>query len=234
MVLPRTDQGHTTIKTMQINHNKIAELPLFLGLSEKELTDISKTIRFNCRHHKKGSIIVEANTPCSSLVCVVDGWIEINTHAANHSYYIEELVQAVQMLEPDKLFGISPHYHSTYKAYVTCESVSISKEELTLLFERYMIVRLNFLNMICRRAQKLEQQQWLPRDTELKERIIMFIKHHSRYPAGKKVLHIKMAELAAELNVSRLEVSNTLNALHNEEKIIQRRGMIDIPALQLL
>lgn len=219
---------------MQINHKKIAGLPLFLGLSEKQLIDIAKAIRFNFRHHKKGSIIVEEGTACSSLICIVDGWIEIDTYSVNRSYYLEELVQAVQVVEPDKLFGISPHYHSTYKAYATCESISISKEDLTQIIEQYMIVRLNFLNMICRRTQQLEQQPWLPRNPELTDRIVMFIKHHSRYPAGKKVLHIKMAQLANELNVSRLDISNALNALNEAEKIIQRRGMIDIPALQLL
>jgi CRP/FNR family transcriptional regulator, cyclic AMP receptor protein len=219
---------------MQLNYQKLTEIPIFLGLSDKDLVDISRTTRFNLRHHKKGSTIVEEGDACSTLISVVDGWIEIDTYADNRSYHLEEIVQATQILEPDKLFGLSLHYHSTCRAYTTCESISISKEELMLIFDHYMIVRLNYLNLICRRAQKLEHHPWQQRSTELTERIVLFLKQHSLYPAGRKVLHIKMSQLANELNVSRLDVSNALNAMNKADKIIQRRGMMEIPSLQLL
>ena len=219
---------------MQLNHKKLSALPIFLGLSEKELTEIAGTTRFTPKHHKKGSTTVKEGDACTSLVSVTDGWMEIDTYADNRSYHIEELVQATQILEPDKLFGLSLHYHSTCRAYTTCESVSISKEELTQLLDKFIIVRLNYLNLICRRTQHLERQPWQPKSQELTERIALFIKQHSRYPAGRKVLHIKMSQLANELNVSRLDISNALNSMNEAEKIIQRRGMVEVPALQLL
>lgn len=219
---------------MQLNHKELAGIPIFLGLSEKDLTEISRTTRFNLRHHKKGGTIVEEGDACTSLVSVIDGWVETDTYSDNRAYHLEELVQATQILEPDKLFGLSLHYHSRCRAYTTCESVSISKEELTQIFERYMIVRLNYLNLICRRTQLLERQPWQPKNTELTDRIATFIKQRSTYPTGRKILHIKMAQLASELNVSRLDVSNALSAMNEADKIIQRRGMIEVPALQLL
>ncbi len=219
---------------MQLNYKNISGLPLFLGLSEKEIKDIARNTRFNLRHHKKGSVIVEEGEACSSLVSVVEGWISIENYADNRSYHIEERAQATQMLEPDKLFGISPHYKSTWRAYSTCESICIAKEELTQLFERYIIIRLNYLNLICRRTQLIEQLPWQHRKKDIAEQIITFIKNRSIFPVGHKTVHIKMAQLAEELNISRMEVSNALNAMNSADKIILHRGIIEIPALQLL
>lgn len=219
---------------MQLNYKNLMNLPLFLGLSEKELMDITRSTRFNLRHHKKGSVIVEEGEACTSLVSVVEGWMDIETYADNRSYYLEERIQAVQSLEPDKLFGLSPHYLSTCKAHTTCESISISKEELTQLFERYIIIRLNFLNIICRRTQILERLPWQRKKTDICEKIVAFVRNRSIYPAGHKRLFIKMAQLAEELCTSRMEISNALNALNSADKIILHRGVIEIPALQLL
>ena len=43
-----------------------------------------------------------------------------------------------------------------------------------------------------------------------------------------------MRQLATELNLSRLEVSIALNELQQQEKLILRRGIIEVPALQIL
>jgi len=219
---------------MQLNYKKLSELPLFLGLSEKDIKEITRTTRFNLRHHKKGSVIANEGEACTALISVVEGWIDIETYADNRSYHLAERVQAVQMLEPDKLFGLSPHYLSTCKAHTTCESICISKEELTQLFERYIIIRINFLNMICRRTQIIERLPWQHKKKDICEQIVTFIKSRAIYPAGHKELHVKMAQLAEELNTSRLEISNALNALNAADKIILHRGVIEIPALQLL
>lgn len=219
---------------MQLNIKKLSTLPIFLGMSEKDISDIAAKTHFNLKHHKKGSAIVEEGDTCSALITVVDGWMETDTYADNHSYHIEELVQATQMLEPDKLFGLSLHYRSTVRAYTTCESVSIAKDEMTRLMDRYMIVRLNYINIVCRRSQQLERLPWQTAGNDMEECIAHFIKQHCLYPTGRKTLHIKMSQMATELNVSRLDVSAALCRMNEKEKIIQHRGIIEVPALQLL
>lgn len=219
---------------MHISSKTLGGLPIFLGLSEKDLTDIVHNTRFNLRHHKKGSVIIEEGQPCTSLICVMEGWVETDTYSDNRTYHLKELIESTQMMEPDKLFGLAQRYRSTCTAYTPCESISISKEEMTQLLERYIIVRLNYLNLLCRMSQQLEELLWQTHTTNMTERITQFIKQHSRYATGRKILHIKMSQLADELNVSRLEISNTLNSMNDEEKIILKRGMIEIPALQLL
>ena len=122
--------------------------PLFLGLTQGELNDVTQDAHLALHHHKKGSAIVSEGDECQGLVIVVEGWIEIDTYADNRSYRMTELMQAQQMLEPDKLFGLTRTYRSTYTAYTTCTSLIISKEELSRFITKYLIVRINIMNII--------------------------------------------------------------------------------------
>lgn len=210
------------------------ELPLFLGLTEKEMSDITKQLHLGLHHHKKGTVIAREGDICENIIIVADGWVECETYSDRKIYHFSEIIQAPFCIEAEKLFGLSTHYQSTYKAHTTCDTIIIPKESLAELFKDNIIVRINLLNIICRRTQQLERQIWHETGTDLKREIALFIKNHSHYPAGKKILFIKMAQFAEELNVSRLEVSIALNQLADEEKIILRRGMIEVPALQLL
>lgn len=212
----------------------IARLPLFIGLTAAELTDIITQTHFDRRHHKKGHVFIEEYTPCTSLTFVTKGKLETDTYAASRSYHMAERTDAPIMVEPDKLFGLTTHYRSSYKALTPCDSLTISKEELMRIFTHHMIVRLNFLNIISKKTQYLDSLPWQNHSDQAKERITSFIRQHSAYPTGHKILYIKMATLASELHFNRLDISNALNAMQDEEKIRLRRGIIDVPELKLL
>lgn len=219
---------------MAIRTEQIEGLPFFMGLSKKDLKEVTSNVTFSLRHHKKGGCITEEGNVCNMLVFLIEGWMEIDTYNDPHTYHLKETVQAPQLLEPEKLFGMNQQYTSTYRAVTPCETIAISKEDVVHLFTQYQIIRMNLLNIICRRTQLLERQPWQTRSRNLKERIAMFVRQHSRYPAGKKQLYIRMTDLSVELNDSRLHVSEALNALAEEDRIILKRGIIEIPALQLL
>ena len=219
---------------MIVNEDILSTLPLFIGLNLKELREIVHDTPMSLRHHKKGSTIVEGDTPCSTLIFVIDGWMEMVSSSDDRSYCVTELIQAPQCLEPSKLFGLTQRYRTTYMAYNPCISIAISKESLQGLLDKYFIVRLNYLNMLCRASQRYEHIPWQVMTDDLEKRIITFFKQHCVYPAGKKTFKMKMTQLATQVNDSRLDVSRVLNKMQDDEKIILLRGRIEIPALQLL
>ncbi len=219
---------------MILNAQQIAKLPLFIGLTDIELDEIVRDIHLDIKHYKKGRVFVNEYDACTSLLFVQNGWFITDTYSDNRSFHLEELAQGPQIIEPDKLFGLSKHYHSTYTAYTPCDILCLPKEGLMMLLEKYIIIRINFLNTISRKSQRLEASSWQNNCTDVKGSVIMFIRQHSIYPVGKKTLYIKMTQLADETHFSRLEISNALNALHNEDKIILKRGIVEVPALQLL
>lgn len=219
---------------MAVTAKHIETLPLFIGLTKRELEQIVKEIHFTQLHRKKNTVICSEGELSSSLVFVYSGWLKIDTYSDDRLYHIVERMQAPQVIEPDKLFGMRCYYRSSYIAETVCEVLSITKDALMQLLSQYLVVRFNFLNMICYKAQRYERQPWQTQSEDLQKRIALFVKQHCRYPAGHKTLYIKMTQLAHELNVNRLEVSNALNAMEQAERIILKRGIIEIPALQLL
>jgi len=220
--------------TLFARRELLKEMPLFIGLSKNDLLEVIRNTHYNRKHYKKGATIIKEGDTCDSLFIITNGWVRAITQNDNHAYKIEETMQAMVMFEPDKLFGMTTTYHSSYFAHTTCEAIEITKEEVMRLTEQYLIVRLNLLNIICRKAQHLEHLPWMKCTDNATSAIITFVKNHVYYPAGKKIIHIKMLQLAKELGYSRLEISNALNGLADAERIILKRGIIEIPALQLL
>ncbi len=219
---------------MAINKNTIAQLPLFIGLSNNELNEIAQKVSFTQHHHKKGAAITRSGNRCTSLITIANGTVEAETVADDNSYLLTENLHAVYTIEPDKVFGLEQRYRSTYRALTSCDTVEISKDSLLELIGKYLIVKINYLNIVCRNTQKLEHNPWKVHPTDTKQAIVAFIKNRVKHPAGSKCLHIKMTDLAEELSASRGAVSQALNELAEQERIILRRGIIEIPALQLL
>ncbi len=219
---------------MAINIKKLVTLPLFMGLTELELRDIAKTTALGQRYQKKGTNIITEGDDLDSLYIVISGWFEACTTSDNKKYQMVEFLSGPYVIEPDKLFGIQKQTRSTYRTVTACELLCISKDALMSLFDKYLIARLNFLNLVCRNAQLGEKTPWMPKSTGTKGSIVDFIKQHCRIQAGKKTLYTKMVDLADEVNDSRQMVSDALHELEEEEKIIVQRGIITIPALQLL
>jgi CRP-like cAMP-binding protein len=212
----------------------IAQLPIFMGLSEKEIAEIASNVPFAQHHHKKGATIIDAESVCNELIIVTSGTMDCETESDDNSYRLVENLHAIHTLEPDKLYGLEQRYRSAYRATSPCESIAIAKEKFHELIDKYLIVRLNYMNMICRKAQKLEHNPWKACSSDMKQRIAKFVKDRSQHPAGSKKLFITMVRLANEMGCSRLEISAALNELADLERIILKRGIIEIPALQLL
>lgn len=219
---------------MAITNSQINNIPIFIGLKQEDLTNIATNTRLGLKHYKKGSAIVEDGKKCSSLFIILNGRFKVVTYNDSHSYHVEESMQAIHMVEPDKLFGLTTSYHSTYQCISACEVIELPKEELMRLIDNHLIIKINLLNAICMKAQKSERFLWGEKSTDITSEVIRFIKLHVSHPAGQKFFHITMTQLAKELNCSTTDISKALKKLDEAERIILKRGLIEIPALQLL
>lgn len=219
---------------MAIQAKYIQGMPLFLGLTLSQLQEVANIGHINRRFVKRSVMIAEEGKPCTDLTMVLSGKVEVTTYSNNRAYRLVEYVDGPCVIEPEKLFGITTRYQATYQTHTACVTITIPKETLNIFFEKFMIIRLNLLNLICKRAQQLERRLWHIPGNTLEERIASFIKQKVLTPAGKKILYIKMTTLAEELNSSRLEISEALGAMEDKEKIIHKRGIIEVPEIQLL
>jgi Mn-dependent DtxR family transcriptional regulator len=80
--------------------------------------------------------------------------------------------------------------------------------------------------------QKQERQLLRKFPESLESRIIRFVSDRCLRPAGKKIINIKMTQLAKEINDSRLDVSKALNRMEKMGLVELRRGYIYINKIE--
>lgn len=218
---------------MQI-FEKLLMLPLFQGMSSNDMTSVAGKTKFAFHRVAKGKKVVSEGDPCQNLFFLLDGSMQVASRADDNSYSMIEEMSAPDVIQPERIFGLTQRYSKSFTALTDCQLVSISKAEMLRLSEEHMIFQLNLLNIISTQSQRITHQPWRVRPQGIRNKIVRFIETHSMRPAGEKTLYIKMETLATLIAESRLNVSKELNAMQKEGLISITRGIIRIPALEKL
>ena len=209
-------------------------LPLFQGMSSNDMTSVAGKTKFAFHRVAKGKKVVSEGDPCQNLFFLLDGSMQVTSRADDNSYSMVEEMSAPDVIQPERIFGLTQRYSKTFTALTECRLIGISKAEVLRLSEEHMIFQLNLLNIISTQSQRITHQPWRVRPQGIRNKIIRFVETHSMRPAGEKTLYIKMETLATLIAESRLNVSKELNAMHQEGLINITRGIIHIPALEKL
>lgn len=212
----------------------LLQLPLFQGLAQEDFTNILGKVKLNFTKHKAGEVIVKANEVCNKLIFVLKGEILSSTTSADASYSFSEYFQAPFLIEPQSLFGMNTSYVATYTTQTEANTVSINKAFVMNELFKYDIFRLNYMNIVSNRAQNLNNRIWIKTADGLEKQIGNFILTHIDRPIGRKILKIKMEELAQIVNDTRMGVSKALNSMQEKGVIELHRGEILIPDAEKL
>ena len=207
---------------MNTMFDTLLQLPLFQGLAQEDFTNILGKVKLSFTKHKAGEVIVKAGDTCSKLIFVLKGEISSCTSSANTSYSSTEYFQAPYVIEPQSLFGMSTSYVSAYTAQTETHTVSISKAFVMSELFKYDIFRLN------------NSRLWAESTDNLEKRIGNFILTHIERPSGRKILKIKMEELAQVVNDTRMGVSRALNSMQEKGLLELHRGEMMIPDAEKL
>jgi len=114
----------------------------------------------------------------------------------------------------------------------TCNILTVEKDEVIRLSDKFLIFRINLLNILSTYAQKNERMLLRQHSNSLESRIIRFFADRCLRPAGRKTIKIKMTQLALELNDSRRDVSKALNHLKQKGILTLRRNFIVIEKIE--
>ena len=220
---------------MDTMFDTLLQLPLFQGLAEEDFTNILGKVKLHFTKHKAGDTLALAGEPCSQLIFILKGEVASQTVARGDAYSLIEYQQAPCLLEAQSMFGMHTNYSATHTVTDNeVHAVSISKAFVLKELWRYDIFRLNFTNIVSNRAQSLKARLWLPVPDDTEGRIAHFIAQHCEHAKGRKMLKIKMDDLARIINETRLSVSKTLNKMQDSGWIELHRGEIVVPQLELL
>ena len=155
-----------------------------------------------------GQTVVREDETCSQLFFLIDGRLTLTTTSDDHRYQVEEQLSAPWLLQPEALFGAHPQYSCTVTTMTESHFITVSKDEVMRLLDDFLIIRLNYLNMLATLSQRRGRQPWRRCPENLRQRIVRFFR--------------------------RLDVSRVLNALQTEGLLHLRRGIIEIPSLEHL
>lgn len=213
-------------------YNKLLKLPLFIGIGSNEVKNIVGLTKFGFHKREAGHLLVAEDERCTKLYFLMSGSLRVISHADNHSYQIEEEVSAPTVIQPEHFFGMVPHYTKDFVAKTDCSLLSLTKAELMRLMDTYIIIRLNFLNILSIRAQRMERLPWRTIPDNIQQQFLFFLRQRCLTPVGRKILRMKMDDLGKALHQSRQNVSIMLNNLQEMGLLTVGRGIITIEHLE--
>ena len=209
-------------------------LPYFQGMSKDNITAILDKIKLEYHNHGDKETLCQKGDECNSFILITKGEIISHAEAPDGTYSIEEEHNAPYALEPYSIFGYNTSYNRSYSAKGSCTTLTIEKGYFFSEFTKQDIFTLNFMNLISRKVQLLNEAIWRYTPTSIEGRIIAFIAKRCETAYGAKKVNIKMERLATLLCETRLNISRALNNLQSSGLIVLSRKEIYIPEFEKL
>lgn len=213
---------------------QLLQFPLFLGMSHDDLTQVAGHTKLDFQKQSQHAVLYRDGDVCNHLCFLLSGTVSVETRSDDGSYTVTEQLSAPVILQPEALFGYQQRYTHTFRAMTPLSLLCLERSEVIRLTEQFLIFRINLLNLLSTRTQKLLHQPWRRCPQSLRERIVRFLSSHCIHPAGPKTFHILMTQLALEVGDSRLDVSRVLNQLQREGLITLHRSRIEVPQVEKL
>ncbi len=207
---------------------RIQLLPLFQGLSIRQLQQIFEKIKLDFCQNKERETIVVRGERHNQLVYVLSGRYSAEYVSVSGKFRFQEQLEAPALLEPEGIFGYNQDYLRTYKFITTGSTFLIEKNVFKNYLINFDVVRTNMLNLLSTHIQKSQQQTWnLKQNGTIEKKIIRFFCLHSTVMSGYKMVKVKMEDLADMLGESRSNVSRGLNNLQDQNILeLKRMGII--------
>lgn len=204
-------------------YDTLLQLPLFQGMSKAELSEVVEKVKFHFHKFGDREVLFTQGDTCDKLVFLLRGRLTADTAAPCGAFSFEELVEWPAIVEPHSLFGKRPCYKATYVTQGEVALLTIDKQYIYSVLDKYEVFRMNFFNLLSNKTEQLYERIWSIDAQELEGRLIHFIRSLCSTPHGMKILRVKMEDLANLLDDTRLNVSNVLNKWQEEGAIEMRR-----------
>ena len=213
-------------------YDTLLRLPLFQGLSQSALAQVVGHTKFDFLRHGQGQEVLSAYAPCDSMIFLIKGELSAITYSDDRSYHVEEYECAPFVIEPERLFGLSQHYSRSYVATTDVDLLRISKSEAIRLAAHFYVFRINLLNFLSTRVQRLSHRPFRPYPHNLREKICRYLSDRCVHPGGEKDFRVKMEQIAMEIGESRLNVSHELHAMERDGLLALGRSLVHVNAME--
>lgn len=212
----------------------IADIPLFRGVTHERIANIVGITRFHFLKYEPGQIIAEVGDPCTHLIIVLGGSVEVAITNSDERFRICQTLKAPDVVSPDFLFGSTTLYPGRVTAAETTSIVKISKNDYMKILDSDRIFLFNFLNYLSMNAQKCVEGVLAMTTGSIEERLAMWVIAMTQPTASDITIICKQRDLYSMFGVQRSSYMAAIDRLVNQGVITYAPGTIRVTDRRLM
>ena len=191
-----------------MDYKKLAEAPVFRGLSERFLEHFIGRTQNALREFGIGDFIALQGTVCQSLYLLYSGRVRTNMVNEEGKQVTIEEIEAPRLLAPAFIFATDNRFPVNITTLTNCEVLVLKRTDFVDLMHREKIVMQNFLRIISDRSIFLSRKLNAFALQDLKTRLLAYLREHEN-PRSRQ-------EIADILGVARPSLARVLSELADE------------------
>ena len=191
-----------------MDYKKLAEVPVFRGLSERFLENFIGRTPNALREFGIGDFIALQGTACQSLYLLYSGRVRTNMVNEEGKQVTIEEIEAPRLLAPAFIFATDNRFPVNITTLTNCEVLVLNRTDFVDLMHREKIVMQNFLRIISDRSIFLSRKLNAFALQDLKTRLLAYLREHEN-PRSRQ-------EIADILGVARPSLARVLSELADE------------------
>ena len=191
-----------------MDYKKLAEAPVFRGLSERFLVNFIGRTPNALREFGIGDFIALQGTVCQSLYLLYSGRVRTNMVNEEGKQVTIEEIEAPRLLAPAFIFATDNRFPVNITTLTNCEVLVLNRTDFVDLMHREKIVMQNFLRIISDRSIFLSRKLNAFALQDLKTRLLAYLREHEN-PRSRQ-------EIADILGVARPSLARVLSELADE------------------
>ena len=217
------------IKTIKKNQ-------LFIGLSDENIKNVLKEIKYYIKTYSKGEIIANEDDECRSLSLVLSGTVEIQRLYSNGKYIVLSRIFEGDVFGEALVFSKAKTYPATVIALSECKVLFINKSDVLKICSNEEKILENFVSLLSDKVFILNSKIKSISFKSIRQKVINYILNEAKEQKSNSIiLKNTKEEIASLLGIPRPSLSRELINLRDMNYIEFNRkkiAILDIESLE--
>ncbi len=213
---------------MEINIENLLQTPLFKGLKENEIEQITANVNLQVKRFPAKSTVLSQGEECNFLMIVLAGTVQGQMLDFSGKLIVIEEIPAGRLLAPAFIYADKNELPVNIVAVKDCEIIFIHKSEFTTILQQNKVILQNFLTLISNRSKFLSEKIMFLNFKNLKSKIAAFLLQKYR---EQQTTHLTISETQQQLadffGVARPSLARVLKEMKDERLIeINKKNIV--------
>lgn len=189
----------------------IKENQLFVGVSDENIKNVLKEIKYYIKTYKKGEIIANEDDECRSLSLVLSGKVEIQRLYSNGKYIVLNRLFEGDVFGEALVFSKSKTYPATVIALSECTVLFINKIDILKICSSEEKILENFISLLSDKVFILNSKIKSISFKSIRQKVVNYILNEVKEQKSNTIiLKNTKEEIASLLGIPRPSLSREL------------------------